>query len=82
LVFGEKAGDLLLSFAPKDWSEVKIIGDSEDEWMVLASTGLANVTFVQLQEIWGAAKPICDVLLGAGSLYGVVSASQNPQTGG
>jgi hypothetical protein len=66
LVFGENAGDILLSFAPKDWSEVKILGDSDDKWMVLASTGLESVTFIQRQDIRGAMSS-CDVLLGAGS---------------
>jgi hypothetical protein len=66
IVFGENAGDLLFSFAPKDWSEVKVLGDSDDKWLVLASTGLTNVSFVRDQDFREAIQN-CDVLLGAGS---------------
>jgi hypothetical protein len=66
LVFGENVGDLLLSFSPKDWNEVRILGRATDEWLRIATTHLDKVTFVDEHSLSQAIQG-CDVVLGAGS---------------
>jgi hypothetical protein len=67
VVFGENAGDWLLSFSPRDWREVKLVGEASDSWLSLTAPALPQVTYVAEAKL-NVAMINCDVVLGAGSV--------------
>jgi hypothetical protein len=67
VVFGENAGDWLLSFSPRDWKEVKVVGEASDSWLSLTARALLKVTYIAEAKL-SVAMISCDVILGAGSV--------------
>jgi hypothetical protein len=84
LVIGANAGDWLLSFSPKDWEEVKVLGSQSDPWLGLAGRSLRKLSFISTLDLVSAVQECdmvlrklsftstldteCDVVLGTGSI--------------
>jgi hypothetical protein len=71
-VIGANAGDWLLSFSPKDWEDVKVLGSQSDPWLGLAGRSLRKLSFASTLDLVSAVQE-CDVVLGAGLIEQLTS---------